>query len=284
MRRDLPDVIGLISRFPVEEVIVTTNGWFGTRAVLERIRRSREGATTIQVSLDSVSASDHDSFRGKVGAFNHAVETLRLSGEIGLNTSMRMSVRPGNISLMRQFVDMAVKFKVSRVGFGPIIPTGRAQGENYLMSAEEKHRFHLELAHLRKEYAGQVEVTTEDPLKFALKMPEVWDGGGLDPKEDGVFGGCTAGISSFNVGSGGMITPCAVLPIAIASVIGKTASEIENEYVNSTVVRSLFRRTFDGACGRCSLRRVCGGCRAIPHGLGGNYLGQDPTCWLGGAC
>lgn len=278
MRSDLPEIIGLISESPVQEIIITTNGWFNDPSLLRNLRQVRNGLLTIQVSLDSINSKEHDTFRKKPGSFSRAIKTLRLAFELGFTTSVRMSVRSANLGEMSKMIELATSLRANRVGFGPIIPTGRAKNR-YLMTPGEKKSFHEELAKLRVKNSDKIEVTTEDPLKFALNLPRVWDNGGLDPNEDGVFGGCTAGISSFNVGSAGVITPCAVLPIPIVETIGRTSEEIENIYKSSPVIQSLFGRSFSGSCGKCSLRRICGGCRAIPYGIKGDYLAEDSSCW-----
>ncbi|MHC4520859.1 MAG: SPASM domain-containing protein, partial [Planctomycetota bacterium] len=36
---------------------------------------------------------------------------------------------------------------------------------------------------------------------------------------------------------------------------------------------------YEGKCGDCAYRKVCGGCRARAFTMTGNYLAEDPVCW-----
>jgi radical SAM protein with 4Fe4S-binding SPASM domain len=58
-----------------------------------------------------------------------------------------------------------------------------------------------------------------------------------------------------------------------------TPEEISEIYAKSEIILSLISRKYKGKCGTCSLKRMCGGCRAVAEGVNGDYLSSDITCW-----
>ncbi|MCX8111446.1 MAG: SPASM domain-containing protein, partial [Syntrophorhabdaceae bacterium] len=38
--------------------------------------------------------------------------------------------------------------------------------------------------------------------------------------------------------------------------------------------------TLKGACGECKYRVICGGCRGRAYALSGDYLAEDPSCFI----
>ena len=216
LRQDLDRVVGLVAEYPVTQVVITTNGSLPTRETLEKVASAGKSAdVAVQVSIDSPDAAEHDRFRGHVGAFRGALVTLERAKDVGMRTSVRATIRSGHVDSMRALVALARDAGAIRIGFGSVIPAGRAVGNELGMASWEKRSFLEELTRLRQEFSPSIEVVTEDPLKFALGRKEVWDYGAVDPLCEATFGGCTAGVSTFNVGSGGVIKPCAMLPVPI---------------------------------------------------------------------
>lgn len=147
-----------------------------------------------------------------------------------------------------------------------------------MLTPQQKKEFIQILTSCKKKYS-KIEVTTEDPLKFAINDP-VWNFGDSDCFSPIFFGGCTAGISGFNVNCEGTITPCAVLLKPIVNIVNLSVAEIVKKYTSSNIIVNLAERCFKGKCGSCSLIRLCGGCRAVAEGMNSDYLSSDVTCWL----
>jgi radical SAM protein with 4Fe4S-binding SPASM domain len=36
-----------------------------------------------------------------------------------------------------------------------------------------------------------------------------------------------------------------------------------------------------GKCATCKYKKICGGCRSRAYAASGDYLAEDPVCWLG---
>ena len=62
----------------IETIVITSNGSCIKRKTLEEIEKIGLKNLCIQISLDSANKETHDAFRGFDGAFDKAIETLKL--------------------------------------------------------------------------------------------------------------------------------------------------------------------------------------------------------------
>ncbi len=262
----------------INDIIITTNGSVITADKLRKLSELGIANLAIQISVDSVYPDKHNKFRNFPNAFERAMRAFDLVKEAGLASSLRASISPDRINEVDDLVKLAIEKGANRIGIGSIIPAGRGKtNANLLMDAEQKKIFLKKIVEAKKKYA-YIDVTTEDPIKFALEDCP-WDYGEYNISDEAFFGGCTAGISGFNINSEGIITPCAVLLKNIVNLNEVSIEEAKKIYLNSTVIKSLFGRKLQGKCGSCELKRLCGGCRAVSEGASGNYLGTDITCF-----
>lgn len=278
INKNIVDYLRLAKERSIDNIIITTNASLVTDAKLEELDSLNIDNLCIQVSLDSKNRETHDSFRHFHGAYDKAIEVLKkVKNYPHLKSSIRMSVVRGTISEVEAMVDLAYRMGVDRIGIGAVIPVGAGKDGHLTISKEEKKHFLEILAAKKREYMPQLEVTTEDPLKF-LVADSPWAYGACGQESD-FWGGCTAGISGFNVNVEGMITPCAVLNEAIVDMNKMSAEEAALEYITNPTIIKLFERNFSGKCKSCRLKYSCGGCRATAKSLTGDLMGNDPTCW-----
>lgn len=277
------EIMELIRSHNFGEVVVTTNGSLLKPETLARLDALAFPNLTIQVSLDSTDPAVHDLNRGYPGAFEKAVKGLAAMKDYpNLRSSVRMTVTYKTLDQIEDMVRLLIGLGVIRLGVGSVIPVGKGAEGDQTMTPELKRSFLEGLAQLARKYAGEIEIVTEDPLKCLVAgnpwiSPEVYD----REEEEGVFGGCTAGIDCFNVDTSDQVTPCSVFREAMFTIEpGDSPASLREKYENSSLVKSLFQRRFGGKCAVCSHRRICGGCRATAKHFGGSYFAGDGTCWL----
>ena len=262
----------------IEDVIITTNGSLVTLGKLKELKDIGFKNLAIQISVDSFNPEEHNKFRNFPNAFELAMKTFDLTKETGINSSLRASITPDRIYQIDGLVDLAIAKGAKRIGIGSVIPAGKGKkNRSLLMNSNQKRIFLEKIAELKVQHP-EIDITTEDPLKFALKDCP-WEYGDYDISQEDFYGGCSAGISGFNIDSEGIITPCAVLLKNILDLKENTVQESKEIYVKSEIIKNLFKREFFGKCGSCDLKRLCGGCRAVAEGINGNYLGEDTTCF-----
>lgn len=262
----------------IENVAITTNGSISSPKTLLNIKNLEFPNLFIQVSIDSTNPVEHDNFRGHKNAFKRAMKFFEVCRELKINTSLRSSITPKNISEMEDFAQLAIEVGAMRVAYSSVIPAGRAKCDvSLLMNAENKKIFIEQILYLKNKCLS-IDVTTEDPLKVVHEKSQ-WYSKAETPY---TYGGCTAGISCFNVYTNGDVSPCAVFNAPILNIHeNESADGLRKKYSQSKIIKDLFARNFSGACSRCNFKFSCGGCRAMPYGLTGDYTGQDPTCFLG---
>lgn len=263
----------------ISNMIITTNGSLATAKRLLELDGLDVANLAIQVSVDSVIPEKHEAFRGCKGAFHKAMSVFDLLKGTKLVPSLRASLTPDTLDEVDALVQLAIQKGAHRIGLGSVIPAGRGlDNKHLLMSRRQKFEFLQAVAGCKKKYP-EIDVTTEDPLKFALEACPWQYGEDSDTSDPSFFGGCTAGVSGFNVDSEGVVTPCAVFLEPIVSLKEVEAAEAIEIYRTSPVIVELAERRFSGRCGACRLKRLCGGCRAVAQGYYGSYLAEDASCW-----
>ncbi|HVN66245.1 MAG TPA: SPASM domain-containing protein [Methanomicrobiales archaeon] len=100
-------------------------------------------------------------------------------------------------------------------------------------------------------------------------------------------GGCSAGRRVADIDPCGNVYPCqfARTPdFLVGSIRERPFSLLWAD--SSNPVLALFRnkrRKFNGRCGDCGYRDLCGGgCRIRGHAASGDFLAEDPFCFLHG--
>ncbi len=277
LHRRFDEVLTAVRQNGGESVTLTTNGWFFNEKHLNLIEELQFKRFVLSVSLDSVGANEHNSFRKYPGAFERAIKAIKLVVAKNLPhmmSSVRTTLQPRQIDEMESIVDFVHGLGCRRSSFSAIHPAGRAMDRPDLwMTKEQKKKFIAEIFRLKNKYPGFM-VTTNDPLKCLMRNSH-------DVGKEGelVFDGCGAAAITFNVGASGIMTPCSLLPIPMMSIFGMTIAEMTNAYRRNEIVRNILDLNLKGKCGSCPLKFQCGGCRVRPYIRSGDYLGEDPDCW-----
>ncbi len=90
--------------------------------------------------------------------------------------------------------------------------------------------------------------------------------------------GVNAGNGFLFVSHVGEIYPSGFLPLSVGNV---RTYDLAAAYRTSGLFRDLRDPDrFQGPCGRCEFRHLCGGSRSRAHALTGDPLGSDPWCVL----
>jgi radical SAM protein with 4Fe4S-binding SPASM domain len=94
-----------------------------------------------------------------------------------------------------------------------------------------------------------------------------------------VFHGCAAGRGFVYVKANGDVWPCPFVEISAGNVREMDFNKI---YYESPVFRNLRKReeNLKGICGDCNYKTVCGGCRGRALAYSGDYLAEDPRCFI----
>jgi radical SAM protein with 4Fe4S-binding SPASM domain len=278
MHKNFFDILKLIKENGCNFITLTTNGSLLTNDHLLLIKSLGFKRFLISVSLENINPDKHDKFRLYDGAFSKAIDALKLVADANspnIIASVRCTIQASQIKEMKDMVGLAKKIGCRRISFSDIRPVGKAsEQEGLCMNREQKMAFLKEVYRLKKMFYN-IDITTNDPLKCLLKKEK-----SLSTVNELVFDGCGAAAITFNVDSDGCMTPRALLNIPIMNIFPLTINKIIKTYQNSDVVKNMLLRNFKGKCGSCNMKQQCGGCRVRAFVQKGDYLEEDPHCWL----
>lgn len=295
LHKDMRGVLQAVIDKGFTKLYVTTNG---SRDISPFIDLLEQLDSTISVSLDSMDARTHDTFRKTEGAFAKACETINYLTTRDVLASVRMSVTPDMIDHLDEMAKFVFGLGAKRFAVSSILPCGDAlKDPSLFMTTVQKRAFLAKVFELRERYYPQgLKVATNDPLQNLTKRdlackdasPTKAQCSGCkhtstcfpgSTEDTFVIDGCTAAITSFNVFANGDVTPCAMMNEKIFNVFETPAERFEKAYSESELVQALVARKFNGKCASCDMRHACGGCRVRALAESGDILGEDPDCW-----
>lgn len=263
-----PDLAELIAKAGDQGVgcRVLSNGTLVTPEQAEALARAR--VLGVQVSFEGLEPT-HDGIRGP-GSFGRALRGARILRSKGIQVTLAMTIHQGNLADLEPLADFAAleadRFYVSR-----LVPLGRGADLGGRLDPSTWGRVLRTLRRLQQTLP--IEIAIRDPTVRPL-LAAPWHA-----RRSPVIAGCAAGWGTLTVESDGTVMPCRRMGIPIGR-LGETSLEtLWNQ--DPLLARLRDRDQLQGACGRCSYRRVCGGCRAFAA----TPLGQDPDCpwrsWAG---
>jgi radical SAM protein with 4Fe4S-binding SPASM domain len=92
------------------------------------------------------------------------------------------------------------------------------------------------------------------------------------------IGGCGAGRLYCSLSPQGDVHPCVFLPINVGNLKKEKFGDV---WLNSKLFNTLRNRdNLKGACGKCSYKYICGGCRARASAYKNDIMASDVGCVL----
>lgn len=259
---------------------LATNGTLVTADIARRIKES--GIKIVALSLDGATKQAHDSFRRQEGSFDAAVRAARVLRDEGVPFIVNSSFTKKNREDIKGAFELARSLGAKAWYMFMVVPTGRAEAAlEDLLDADrydEILRWHYEAekgvddilmrptcAPTYYRVVRQMNRESDSPLEQRTLS---FSTGGSK--------GCVAGQSICFIDRAGGVFPCSYFPMSAGSIKEKPLREIwENSELLSDI-RDFSR--WEGDCGICEYRNVCGGCRVRAHVLGDGCLAKDPMC------
>lgn len=264
MRNDIYQLIAHAAQKGLRPVL-GTNGTLITPEVARKLKEA--GILTAGISLDSIDAAKHDKFRAVPGAWEQAVAGMKACRQEGLPFQIHTTVVEWNYDEVEKITDFAVDTgaKAHHVFF--LVPTGRAVDiEQESLRATQYENL------IRRIMKKQQEVDIELKPTCAPQFMRIADQMGIKVR---FSRGCLAGISYCIINPVGNVQPCAYLDIPVGNVRTTPFDEI---WKNNEVFNRLRSMEYQGGCGTCKYKQVCGGCRARAYYYHQDYMAEEPWC------
>ncbi|MBF0228029.1 MAG: heme b synthase [Desulfamplus sp.] len=259
-------------------MVMAPNGTMITQEVAKKMKVS--GIKRISVSLDGSTKESHDKFRGVDGAFDGALNGIRLAKEAGIEFQINTTITKTNLDEIPKILSLAESLGAVAHHIFLLVPTGRGKYiVDQAIDAAEYEKTLNWFYDQREKTSLQLKATCA-PHYYRILRQRAKDEGKKVTFEshglDAVTRGCLAGTGFCFISHIGEVQTCGFLDVKCGDI---TKSTFKDVWENSEVFNKL--RDFnalDGKCGICEYRKVCGGCRARAYEATGSYMAEEPLC------
>jgi heme b synthase len=259
-------------------MVMATNGTLITEETVQAMKAS--GIQRISISLDAPNAETHDAFRKVKGSFEGSLRGIEMAKKGGLEFQINTTITRSNLHLIAEILQLAVNLGAAAHHIFLLVPTGRGKDlQDQEISALDYEKTLHWFYEQRDRVPLQLKATCAPHYYRILRQRAKKEGKKITPKAyglDAMTRGCLGGISFCFISHVGQVQPCGYLELNCGNVREKSFKEI---WETSPVFQNL-RNTdgYQGKCGRCEFRKVCGGCRARAYESLGDYMAEEPYC------
>ncbi len=258
------------------EYSIVTNGYLVSDKILNKLKQT--GIKSLCFSLDSASAVQHDSLRGKQGAFDRVIENLKKTYSYNIPAAVYTTVNKKNIYQLGAILELLLELDINLTW------------KIILASCHDK-KFSEEFQVDENTFLQTAKFISENKIKYnncsKIFIEESHDIGYCSAKypnisEQFIKTGCSAGINHFGIQSNGNVKGCLSLQDEFieGNIREKSFKEIWNNPNNFSYTRKFKNNMLEGICKTCikAKREECrGGCRDFSYSSTGSLF-SPPFC------
>ena len=258
--------------------IIATNGTLIDEEMAFKLKD--HGVVCHAISIDAVDPSIHDMVRNKPGSFDLALRAIEATKKAGILLQINTTAMEYNIPNLSELIDFVDDCGAGIMLMYQLVAVGRGEKIEKATLKKAANQYLSELIALKQKSANTIIEPVAGPQYWPHLLEKNGIRDGLHLKLAGkVFHGCAAGRGFVYVKANGDVWPCPFVEL-VAGNVKKT--DFNQIYRESTVFRNLRNREqlLKGACSECSYKTVCGGCRGRALAYSGDYLEEDPRCFI----
>lgn len=242
------------------------------------IELKARGIESLGLSLDGSCAIRHEAVRGVEGCFDWTMRALEYAGALEIPVQVNTLVSQETVDDLPAIYELLKPLKVMRWSLFFLIAVGRGK---MLQPVSPEHG--EELMHWIYDLARMAPFaikTTEAPFYRRVAVNRMRGDGmhSAEMRNASVYRGfgIRDGHGIVFISNRGDIYPAGFLPLAAGNV---RTNHLMDVYREAPLFRALHDPDqFEGKCGQCEYRAVCGGSRARAFTHTGNALASDPFC------
>jgi len=275
-----PDIFELLehSRQAGLANIIATNGTLIDEEMAFKLKD--HGVVCNAISIDAARPSVHDMVRNKPGAFDLALRAMEATKKAGIMLQINTTAMEYNMPHLPELIDFADNCGAGIMLMYQLVAVGRGEKieKATLKKSANKHLSEL-IAEKQRNAKTIIEpVAGPQYWPYILEKKGIKDGWALKLAGK-VFHGCAAGRGFVYIKANGDVWPCPFVEIKTGNV---RETDFQKIYAESPVFQNLRRREelLKGVCGECNYKTTCGGCRGRAHAYSGDYLAEDPRCFI----
>ncbi|MDD5093836.1 MAG: radical SAM protein [Dehalococcoidia bacterium] len=275
-----PDIFELLhhsKRYGFTNVLAT-NGTLIDEKMAFKLRDA--GVVGAAVSLDSSCSQTHNYIRRNDNAFDLAMRGIRSLKRAGILVQVNSTAMDYNFDTLDELIDLADKEGAGIMLMYQLVPVGRGAGiEEATLDITQNEKLLKSLARKQRHVSTIIEPVA-GPQYWPYLMQRQGKTNGIHLKfAERVFHGCSAGRGFVYIKANGDVWPCPFVGISAGNVKETPFASIWRQSEVFTALRNR-EHTLKGACGKCQYRKICGGCRGRAMAYHGDYLAEDPSCFL----
>ncbi|MCJ7442922.1 MAG: radical SAM protein [Methanotrichaceae archaeon] len=188
--RGLPQLVQAVDNRAISTLFTSGAGFIESLAY----ELKDSGLYAINVSIDSPVPEEHDTIRGRKGAFRDAMKAVEFALEADLLVDIYVVLRHQNIHQLHLFHELARNIGAHELTFFEVVPTGRFSGKKDVLLSEG-------------DYDALQEFVSCAPPPRIFSVPSAL-------KRFGCFGG----RSWMHITPAGDVYPCACFPLSFGNI------------------------------------------------------------------
>ena len=190
---DLMDIIRELSR-AIPVVNMVSNGYLFDEKLVQQLKSNN--ISNVQISLDGINSMQHDTFRGRLGSFDRAVNAIKLLKSNNIPVLTSLVPNKLNYNDTYEYFKFCSNLGVSSARCMPYLPMGRGGvdkgvGEKLLLNNEESYIFQRQLMKAMIDFP-MLGIEWGDPIDHMYRQPANADEGmnsyGMEIKSNGDIG------------------------------------------------------------------------------------------------
>jgi len=257
---------------------LATNATLIDDAVARDLRRY--GVVIGAVSLDGFDATTHDYVRNQPGAFEAALRGIESLRRAGIPLHINITAMEYNMDQLGPLMTLVDELGAAILIMYQLVPVGRGRGiEDAALDLGANERLIRFMVQAQRTSRAIMEpVAGPQYWSLLLDRASIHRGPFLRLAET-VFHGCSAGRGFVYIKPNGEVWPCPFIEVSCGNVRQIPFARL---WATSPVFQDLREREkrLKGRCGDCEYRRLCGGCRGRAWATTGDYLAEDPSCFI----
>ncbi|RKY32201.1 MAG: hypothetical protein DRP67_01310 [Candidatus Omnitrophota bacterium] len=259
----LPLIEYISSSTFVKKLGVITNGFFINERYIDIFLKY---SIELKISAEGVDRESYEYFRGK-GNFEKFKRICEIIKESELQKTLMFTLLDINFPQIEKTFQFIEKYNFNCLVIERFIPWGMGRKiKEYLISG--------------RNWVKTVEILFEKcgiEKDFSLILPYRAFMVKIENMKYNLYGApCIIGKDGCAIMPDGAVYPCRRLPFKIGDLKNQELSDI----LKSPVLKKMTDRKFlKGKCGKCEIED-CLGCRALAYSLKGDFLEEDPLCFL----
>ena len=258
--------------------IIATNGTLIDEEMAWKLKD--HGVVCNAISIDSTDPDIHNFVRKSPKAFDLALRAIEATKKAGILLQINTTAMEYNMETLSELIDFVDDRDASIMLMYQLVAVGRGESiERATLKKSANEKLSMLIAEKQKETKTIIEpVAGPQYWPYLLEKKGIQNGFMLKVAEK-VFHGCAAGRGFVYIKSNGDVWPCPFVEVNTGNIREKTFKEI---YEEDPVFKNLRNRenTLKGLCGDCRYRTICGGCRGRSLAYSGDYLAEDPRCFI----